>query len=294
MMFGCLDSTISISSYLPYTSPSLSFLRSNPFQLWDVRPDQSQSEQGEIRRIKASGNIEEEATDNDATNKVGGPFIDISGTRLSQNYTICPPLPTTSTTTRRPSLGITLPHLYLTVHVPQQSDFSFEVTILDDKQTIRRFRASTYQSGTVIKSDICTIPLKLEGQHRWLKRDALLLPEAKKQKVQQSTTEYDDSYDNSSSYYGPGINAEECDDDEYDNGGSSHDKISCWNRLYIPLAEYTRRAYGTTYVETMWVQIHANCRLKRVYFAEKEVNEDDELPEEFRLFTVPLRRKRAL
>ena len=131
------------------------------------------------------------------------------------------------------------------------------------------------------------MPLKLEGQDRRLKRDALLLPDAKKQKVQQCTREYDDSYDNSSNYYGPGINEGE-DDNEYDDtDGSNQDRISCWNRLCIPLAEYTRRAYGTNYVETMWVQIHANCQLKRVYFAEKEVNEDDELPEEFRLYYRP-------
>lgn len=37
--------------------------------------------------------------------------------------------------------------------------------------------------------------------------------------------------------------------------------------------EYTRRAYGTKFVETVWVRIHANCRLKRVYFAEREMND---------------------
>jgi len=163
---------------------------------------------------------------------------------------------------------------------------------VDDTQTIRRFRASTYQSttNTVIKPDICILPLRLERQQKRLTRDALLLP-AKKQKVVNSSN--DDPYtksnaydkNSSKSYYGPGTgdgNADDNQDDENDL-----DKTSSWNRLCIPLSEYTRRAYGTNYVETMWVQVHANCQLKRVYFAEKEVNEDDELPEEFRLYYRP-------
>lgn len=28
----------------------------------------------------------------------------------------------------------------------------------------------------------------------------------------------------------------------------------------------TKRAYGTNYTETLRVQIHANCRIRRVYF----------------------------
>ena len=170
-----------------------------------------------------------------------------------------------------------------------QSDFSFEVTILDDKRMIRRFRASTYQSTTLIKPDICVVPLRLERQQRRLARDALLLP-AKKQKLDGKHPTYPDrictegsnSYDKCD-YYGPGGgNSDGVDEDDEDF--NSTETVSCWNRLCVPLSEYTRRAYGTNYVETMWVQIHANCQLKRVYFAEREINEDDELPEEFRLY----------
>jgi Protein of unknown function (DUF667) len=40
--------------------------------------------------------------------------------------------------------------------------FSFEVTILDDKNVRRRFRASNYQSETRVKPFICTMPMKLD------------------------------------------------------------------------------------------------------------------------------------
>ncbi len=40
---------------------------------------------------------------------------------------------------------------------------------------------------------------------------------------------------------------------------------------------------GTNYVETLRVQIHANCRLRRVYFSER-LYAEEELPPEFKLF----------
>ena len=100
------------------------------------------------------------------------------------------------------------------------------------------------------------------------------------------SSSYERTDDNTNSYYGPsGNSGDNSSEEEADDDGSN--KTSCWNRICIPLSEYTKLAYGTKYVETMWVQIHANCRLKRVYFAEKEMNEDDELPEEFRLYHRP-------
>ncbi|XP_036341307.1 cilia- and flagella-associated protein 20 isoform X2 [Rhagoletis pomonella] len=48
-------------------------------------------------------------------------------------------------------------------------------------------------------------------------------------------------------------------------------------------ANFTRRAYGTNYVETLRVQIHANCRIRRVYFSDRLYSEE-ELPPEFKLF----------
>jgi len=52
------------------------------------------------------------------------------------------------------------------------------------------------------------------------------------------------------------------------------------------LSDFTKRAYGTNYVETLRVQIHANCRIRRIYFSDKLYSEKD-LPKEFRLF-VPV------
>jgi hypothetical protein len=56
-----------------------------------------------------------------------------------------------------------------------------------------------------------------------------------------------------------------------------------WNQIQFNLADFTRRAFGTNYVETLRVQIHANCRLRRVYFADR-VYAEDELPPEMKLW----------
>ena len=272
----------------------LSASGSHPLQLWDISLDQASY--GRVCRIK-SISLEEDGTTKQyqtGENKevVGGPAIEINGNKLSQNYIICPPL-VSATTPQRPSLGITLPYLYLTLYVPSQSDFTFEVTILDSKQMIRRFRGCTYQFTTNIKSDICTFPVKLERAHKRVKRDPLLIEDMSSKKKQKSvhdvssgrSSSYERTDDNTNSYYGPSGNSDNSSDEEADDDDCN--KSSCWNRICIPLSEYTKLAYGTEYIETMWVQIHANCRLKRVYFAEKEMNEDDELPEEFRLYHRP-------
>lgn len=56
-----------------------------------------------------------------------------------------------------------------------------------------------------------------------------------------------------------------------------------WNQIQFNLADFTRRAYGTNYVETLRVQIHANCRIRRIYFSDRLYSEE-ELPAEFKLF----------
>lgn len=56
-----------------------------------------------------------------------------------------------------------------------------------------------------------------------------------------------------------------------------------WNQIQLNLADYTRRAYGTNYTETLRVQIHANCRIRRVYFSDR-LYAEDELPSEFKLY----------
>ncbi|KAL5573719.1 hypothetical protein UlMin_023316 [Ulmus minor] len=49
-----------------------------------------------------------------------------------------------------------------------------------------------------------------------------------------------------------------------------------WNQIQFNLADFTRRAYGTNYVETLRVQVHTNCRL-RIYFSDRLYSEE-ELP----------------
>eukprot|EP00388_Colpodella_angusta_P012974 GDKJ01032713.1.p1 GENE.GDKJ01032713.1~~GDKJ01032713.1.p1 ORF type:complete len:204 (+),score=40.96 GDKJ01032713.1:68-679(+) len=56
-----------------------------------------------------------------------------------------------------------------------------------------------------------------------------------------------------------------------------------WNQIQFNLSDFTRRAYGTNYIETLRVQIHANCRIRRIYFSDR-LYTDDDLPQEYRLF----------
>lgn len=62
-----------------------------------------------------------------------------------------------------------------------------------------------------------------------------------------------------------------------------------WNQIQFNLADFTRRAYGTNYVETLRITVHANCRLRRIYFSDRLYSEE-ELPPEFKLF-APLGNK---
>ncbi|KAI8462831.1 MAG: transcription factor IIB-like protein [Monoraphidium minutum] len=59
-----------------------------------------------------------------------------------------------------------------------------------------------------------------------------------------------------------------------------------WNQISLNLTELVKRAYGTNFVEALRIQVHANCRLRRVYFSDRVYGEE-ELPAEFRLY-VPL------
>jgi hypothetical protein len=47
-----------------------------------------------------------------------------------------------------------------------------------------------------------------------------------------------------------------------------------WNQIQFNLSDFTRRAYGTNYIETLRVQIHANCRIRRIYFCDRLYTED--------------------
>jgi len=62
-----------------------------------------------------------------------------------------------------------------------------------------------------------------------------------------------------------------------------------WNQIQFNLSDFCRRAYGTNYIETLQVQVHANCRLRRIYFSDRLYSEE-ELPPEFKLF-LPIANK---
>lgn len=62
-----------------------------------------------------------------------------------------------------------------------------------------------------------------------------------------------------------------------------------WNQIQFNLSDFTRRAYGTQYLETLRVQVHANARLRRIYFSDRLYTEE-ELPQEYKLY-LPLEGK---
>ncbi|XP_067009197.1 cilia- and flagella-associated protein 20-like [Anabrus simplex] len=180
-----------------YQSGFLSILYSvgsNPMSIWGRKV-----KNGHIKRV----------TDEDMRSLA----IEIAGTNVATTYITSPP-------DLKGSLGVKLPYIVLTVKNLKKY-FTFEVTILDDKDMRRRFRLSNYQSTTRVRPFSCMIPIGLN----------------------------------------PG-----------------------WNQIQLNLVDFTRRAYGTNYIETNRVQIHANCRLRRVYFADRLYTED-ELPADFKLYS---------
>jgi hypothetical protein len=184
-----------------YQSGFLSILYSigsKPLQIWE-----SKVVNGHIKRI----------TDTDIQSSV----LEIMGTNVSTTYITCPAKKEGEKIYK--GLGIKLPFLVMIIKNLRKY-FTFEVTVLDDKNVRRRFRASNYQSTTRVKPFICTMPMRL------------------------------------------------------DEG---------WNQIQFNLSDFTRRAYGTNYIETLRVQIHANCRIRRIYFSDRLYSED-ELPPEFKLF----------
>ncbi|KPJ03312.1 UPF0468 protein C16orf80-like [Papilio xuthus] len=62
-----------------------------------------------------------------------------------------------------------------------------------------------------------------------------------------------------------------------------------WNQIQFNLADFTKRAYGTQFIETLRVQVHANARIRRIYFCER-LYAEEELPQDYKLY-LPLDRK---
>ncbi|XP_059060874.1 cilia- and flagella-associated protein 20-like [Achroia grisella] len=171
---------------------------SNPLALWDM-----EVKNGHVKRL----------TDNEVNSIV----LEIVSTNVATTYITCPK--------RNQVLGIKLPFLVMIVKNLKRY-FSFEITILDDKNMRRRFRISNFQSTTKIKPFCTSMPIGLSGG---------------------------------------------------------------WNQIQFNLADFTRRAYGTQFIETLRVQIHANARIRRIYFSERLYTEE-ELPQDYKLY-LPLERK---
>lgn len=55
-----------------------------------------------------------------------------------------------------------------------------------------------------------------------------------------------------------------------------------WNKIEIDLADFTQRAYGIEYVETVGIRVNANVRLRRIFFSDR-LYAEDEKPKEYRL-----------
>ncbi|KAF7243545.1 hypothetical protein EG68_09975 [Paragonimus skrjabini miyazakii] len=60
-----------------------------------------------------------------------------------------------------------------------------------------------------------------------------------------------------------------------------------WNQVQFDLSDFTKRAYNTNFVECLQIEIHANCRLRRVYFCDR-IYSEEELPKDYKLY-LPIR-----
>lgn len=56
-----------------------------------------------------------------------------------------------------------------------------------------------------------------------------------------------------------------------------------WNKIQIDLPSFTRRAYGTDYVEFLRIEMYANCRLRMIYFSDRWYTEE-ELPQAYKMW----------
>lgn len=167
----------------------------NPLMIWDMKV-----QNGRIKRI----------TDNDCKSLV----LEIMGLNVATCFITAPAYPSCS-------LGIKLPFLSIIVK-NMQKYFSFEVQILDDRQQLRRFRISNYQSASKVDHFSACMPLAM-------------------------------------------------------NCG--------WNQIQMNLADFTRRAFATGYVETVRIQISANCRLRNIFFSDR-LYSDDEKPAAYKIMTL--------
>ncbi|XP_018393246.1 PREDICTED: cilia- and flagella-associated protein 20-like, partial [Cyphomyrmex costatus] len=109
---------------------------SSPLKLWDVHV-----KNGYIRRI----------TDEE----IKSLALEIAGTNVATTYIYCPAYP-------KKALGIKLPFLIIIIK-NMKKYFTFEITILDDKDMHRRFRVSNFQTTTRIRPFSTSMPIGLSG-----------------------------------------------------------------------------------------------------------------------------------
>lgn len=58
-----------------------------------------------------------------------------------------------------------------------------------------------------------------------------------------------------------------------------------WNQVHINFVDFVPKAFGTNYVETVRVEVNANCRLRRIYFTEFPVDYR-KIPAEYKVFAA--------
>ncbi|OAD53324.1 hypothetical protein WN48_10457 [Eufriesea mexicana] len=81
--------------------------------------------------------------------------LEIAGTNVTTTYIFCPRGP-------KKALGIKLPFLIMIIK-NMKKYFTFEITILDDKDMHRRFRMSNFQSTTRVRPFCTSMPIGLSG-----------------------------------------------------------------------------------------------------------------------------------
>ncbi|KAJ0045649.1 hypothetical protein Pint_05616 [Pistacia integerrima] len=173
--------------------------------------------------------------------------LEIIGSNIQSTFITCPADPAAT-------LGIKLPFLVMIVKNLKQY-FTFEIQVLDDKNVRRRFRASNFQvcKGCFVSVMWGRIPAVALHPYCHFIFPCISNHAASVTRVK------------------PYICTMPL---RLDEG---------WNQIQLNLADFTRRAYGTNYVETLRVQVHANCRLRRIYFSDRLYSEE-ELPPEFKLY----------
>lgn len=146
---------------------------------------------------------------------------------------------------RGAELGVTLPHLAVLMRAHGPGKgCSLEVEVRDDRGVRRRIRASTFQPVSKVAPGIASLPLRLEEED----------------------------------------GGEEGQGKKYSSSSSSSSSSRKWHRVPLDLDALVRRAWGTRYRETLRVTVHACCRLRRIYFADRGYEGESALPPEYRLY----------